>query len=76
MLSRKLYEGKPYYKIANGYHVEVEGCIVNIREGLHDTRGRKVTSIEIIPDRYAGEPKWKLIPGKCNQRVIQLKGVR
>ena len=55
-------------------HIEVEGCIINIREGLHDFKGRKVTSIEILPDdHFAGEPKWKLILGKYNQRVIQLK---
>ena len=55
-------------------HIEVEGCIINIREGLHDLKGRKVTSIEILPDdHYKGEPKWKLITGKHNQRVVQLK---
>ena len=33
-------------------HLELDGCIVNIREGLTDHRGRKVTSIEIIPDDH------------------------
>jgi hypothetical protein len=28
-------------------HIEVEGCIVNIRTGLHDMGGRKVTSVEM-----------------------------
>jgi len=56
-------------------HIEVEGCIVNIRSGLHDSSGRKVTSIEIIPDdRYAGEQVWKLY-GTRNNRVVQLKKV-
>lgn len=56
-----------------GLHIEAEGCIVNIREGLHDRVGRRVTSIEILPDdRYAGEPIWKLV-GTVNNRVIQLK---
>jgi len=56
-------------------HIEVEGCIVNIREGLHDTFGRKVTSIEIIPDdHYAGEPKWFVKPAVRNIRVIQTGG--
>lgn len=56
-------------------HIEVEGCIVNIRTGLHDRQGRKVTSIEIIPDdRYAGERIWKLY-GTQNNRVVELKKV-
>ncbi len=54
-------------------HIEVEGCIVNIRAGLKDWKGRKVTSIEIIPDDHCiGERKWKLY-GTHNNRVIQLK---
>ena len=57
-----------------GGHIEAEGCIVNIYEGLHDSRGRKVTAIEIIPDRFSGEPIWKLI-GSRNNRVVQLKKV-
>lgn len=58
-----------------GYHCEVEGCVVNIREGLIDLKGRKVTSIEIIPDNYAGD-KWKRIGACGNVRVIKLKGKR
>ena len=55
-------------------HIEVEGAIINIREGLVDIKGRKITSIEIIPDdHYAGEPFWKLY-GRRNNRVVQLKG--
>lgn len=54
-------------------HIEVEGAIVNIREGLHDRLGRPVTSIEIIPDdHYVGEPIWRL-RGTRNNRVVQLK---
>lgn len=54
-------------------HIEVEGAIVNIRTGLQDLKGRKVTSVEIIPDEYAGEPRWKTIPKVHNIRVVQLK---
>jgi len=55
-------------------HLELDGCIINIRQGLYDTRGRRVTSIEIIPDdRYAGERIWKVYPPVHNIRVIQLK---
>lgn len=53
-------------------HIEVEGCIVNIRTGLEDLKGRKVTSIEILPDdHYTGERIWRL-RGCVNNRVIQL----
>lgn len=54
-------------------HIEVEGCIVNIREGLQDRYGRKVTSIEILPDEYAGESRWKVVPNVSDIRVIRLK---
>lgn len=56
-------------------HIECEGCVVNIREGLHDHSGRKVTAIEILPDdHYKGDPIWRL-RGCINNRVIQLKKV-
>jgi hypothetical protein len=58
-------------------HIEVEGCIINIREGLHDAQGNKVTSIEILPDdHYAGEKVWVTKPSVHNIRVIQTKKVR
>ena len=54
-------------------HIEVEGCIVNIRTGLHDRFGNKVTSVEILPDdHYSGERIWRL-RGCINNRVVQLK---
>ena len=57
-------------------HCEVEGAVINIREGLHDMAGRKVTSVEIIPDdHYAGEPIWKTIPKVRNVRIVQLKKI-
>lgn len=56
-------------------HVEADGCIINVREGLSDRYGRKVTSVEIIPDdRFAGDPIWRL-RGCRNNRVVQLKKV-
>lgn len=58
-----------------GLHIEADGCIVNIREGLTDLKGRKVTNVEILPDSYAGEKKWKVL-GSMNNRVIQLKTVK
>jgi len=61
-----------------GYiHCEVQGAIVNIREGLSDRKGRNVTSVEILPDdHYAGEPIWKTIPKIYNVRIVQLKKKR
>jgi len=57
-------------------HIEVEGCVVNIRTGLTDRKGRKVTSIEILhDDHYCGEPIWRLY-GSVNNRVVQLKKKR
>lgn len=55
-------------------HIEVEGGIVNIRQGLSDMKGRKVTSVEILPDEHSGERKWKLL-GSYNNRLVQLKRV-
>ena len=56
-----------------GLHIEAEGCIVNIIEGLSDRKGRSVTSIQIIPDKYSGEPVHKVVPKVHNVRVIALK---
>lgn len=54
-------------------HIEAEGCIVNIREGLQDRFGRRVTHIEILPDdHFSGENIWRL-RGCVNNRVVQLK---
>jgi len=59
-------------KLDNGtQHIEAEGCIVNIQEGLTDYKGRKATVVSIIPDgRYAGENIWEL-KGHAVNRVIQ-----
>ena len=56
-------------------HIECEGCVVNIRTGLYDRQGRKVTNIEILPDdHYVGEQIWRL-RGYSHNRVVQLKKV-
>lgn len=52
----------------NLLHIETDGCIVNIRTGLHDREGRPVTSVEILADTYVGE-EWTL-DGYVNNRVI------
>jgi hypothetical protein len=49
----------------NPRHLEIDGCIVNIRTGLHDLAGREVTSVEILTDEG-----WRL-DGCVNNRVIR-----
>lgn len=74
-MSRRRYGGKCEHR-EDYIHCEVEGAIINIREGLYDLKGRKVTSVSIVPDdRYAGEPIWKTIPHVHNIRVVQLKKI-
>ena len=57
------------------YHFEVEGAIINVREGLLDRFGRTVTEISIIPKKYIDEPVWHLL-GYAYNRVVQLKNVK
>ena len=61
-------------------HVETDHGIVNVYVGIHDARGRSVTTIEIIPDRYAGEPKVMmrkvLLRGASVVRLVQAKRAR
>jgi len=57
------------------YHLEVEGAIINVREGLFDRFGRTVTEISIIPNKYTGKPVWRLL-GHSNNRVVQLKNLK
>jgi len=42
-------------------HVEHALGIVNIHVGLTDRLGRRVVAVELIPSRYAGEPKIKVV---------------
>jgi len=48
-------------------HIETEGCIVNIRLGLHNIQGEEVTSVEILPDETDG---WRF-NGTLNNRLIK-----
>ena len=64
-------------KLPNGVqHIEAEGCIVNIQEDLHDSDGKRVTAVSIIPDNgYVGEKIWKL-RGHAHNSVIQTEEIR
>ena len=58
------------------YHIEAEGVIINIQEGLFDCHGRKVTAVSIIPDIQIPEcPVWHLL-GYAHNRVVQLKNLK
>lgn len=56
-------------------HIETPLGIVNITLGLSDVSGRVVESIEVIPNKYAGELKVKR-SGYGNTRLIQCKKTR
>lgn len=53
-------------------HVETPLGIVNIRVGLSDIHGRRVDSIETIPNAYAGERVVR-VRGYRNTRMVELK---
>ena len=61
-ISRKLIGHK-------GLHIEAEGCIVNVYEGLKNAEGKEVTAIEILPDNCVGE-EWEVV-GDTNIRIIK-----
>jgi hypothetical protein len=56
-------------------HVKTPLGIVNITVGLIDSRGRRVDSVQIIPDRIIGNKKI-VRRGYRNTRMVELKGVR
>lgn len=45
-------------------HVETRLGIVNIWVGLHDNEGRRVETVEMIPNQYAGEKKVVVVEGR------------
>ncbi|MBA7532436.1 hypothetical protein ES705_24662 [subsurface metagenome] len=58
------------------YHIEAEGTIINIQEGLLDRYGRRVTEVSIIPDNQIPEnPVWHLL-GHAHNRIVRLKNLK
>jgi hypothetical protein len=53
-------------------HVETPEGIVNIYAGLTDADGRPVTTVEAIPDQYAGAPRVNCRP-RCGFRMVRNK---
>ena len=63
-----------YYKVTKETSkIECDNCLIVITEKLKDFKGRNVTYIQIIPDKYTGEPKNKVIGAVSNVRVVTLK---
>ena len=56
-------------------HVETPLGVINIRVGLSDMKGRRVESIKVSPNNYAGEQK-VIRRGLANTRLVELKTVR
>lgn len=57
----------------NVLHIETEGGIVNIYVGMENDKGEEITSVEFIPDRYAGEPEVRLEAGPSMVRFVRAK---
>jgi hypothetical protein len=54
-------------------HIETHGCVINVTVNLTNMAGKKVTSVEILPDRYMGE-EWHLAEeAPVNIRVVEGK---
>jgi len=65
---KTVYFYKTNYKTSrnnNTLHIETEGCIINVRINLNNVDGKKVTSVEILPDEG-----WEL-EGNTNNRIIK-----
>ena len=50
-------------------HIETDGAVVNIRVGLTNMAGKRVTSIEILADNDMDD-KW-VLDGTVNNRLIK-----
>jgi len=56
-------------------HIETTLGIINVLPGLVDHAGRRVVSIEVLPDRSIGGKK-VICRGYINTRLIELKTVK
>lgn len=54
-------------------HVETELGIVNIYVGLTDAGGRKVETVEMIPNQYAGETEVLVIGRRFVENKPEMK---
>jgi hypothetical protein len=71
-MSRKITVAKQ--DLGKLVHVEAPGCVINIRVGLADEKGREVTSVEVLADgeRFAGE-SWRIVGSKSTARVVRVR---
>jgi hypothetical protein len=56
-------------------HIVAPGCIINIHKGLTDSEGREVVRVDVLCDKYAGEPSVTL-PDFDNATAIGIRIVR
>lgn len=64
-----------HYK-ADLLHIELPGCIVNVRAKLTNQEGREVTSIEILPDsECSGDTHVWRLEGSINNRLVKIEKV-
>jgi len=56
-------------------HLEVKGCVVNIKENLYDEHNRECTVVSIIPDNYMPDEKIWLLKGHAHNRIIQTEEI-
>ena len=64
---------KAYNYDSSTIKVEMNNCLIIIKQGPIDTKGKSVTSIQIIPDSNAGEPINIRLGDSTNTKVITSK---
>lgn len=56
-------------------HIEGDGCVINVRVGLTDNQGRRMTSVQVIPDAEENggdhEGRTWTVDGALNTRIIR-----
>jgi hypothetical protein len=55
-------------------HIETPLGVVNVRANLSDFKGRRVVSVEVLPDQFCGEKK-VVRKGSANTRLVELKKI-
>ena len=64
---------KAYNYDSSTIKVEMNNCLIIVKQGPIDTRGKSVTSIQIIPDSNVGEPINIRLGDSTNTKVITSK---
>ena len=56
-------------------HIEVKGCVVNIKENLYDEYKRECTCVSILPSNYMPDEKIWILKGHAHNRIIQTEKI-